>query len=194
MAPETRSGRRLAPRWRKWLLTLHIGSSVGLLGADGAVLTLDLAGAAGRDPVAVYPAAQMVATALLVPLALISLASGVALGLLTPWGLVRHWWVAIKLVLTLAGTVLALTVLTPTLAGAADAALTGEALSTGDKLEVVRNSAAASVVLLVTLVLSVHKPFGRVRRRRPRSDRAVEDDPGELQRRPGGRAAVRLGA
>src|SRR3954447_21286760 len=163
------SERRLSKRWRRWLLTLHIGSSVALLGADGAVLTLDVAGALGRDAGGIYPAAALIGTALLVPLALISLASGTAMGLLTPWGLVTHWWVAIKLALTLAGTVLALTVLTPALAGAADAALAGGELSTGDRLEVLRNSAAASVVLLVTLVLSVHKPFGRIR---PSSARA----------------------
>src|SRR5215210_8752712 len=119
---------RLSPRWRKWLLTLHIGSWVALLGADGAVLSLDVAGVLGRDPVGIYPAASLIGSVLLVPLALASLLSGVSLGLLTPWGLLAHWWVAIKLVLTLAGTVLALTVLTSTLAAAADAALAGAGL------------------------------------------------------------------
>jgi hypothetical protein len=157
--------RRLTPRERRWLLTLHIGSSVALLGADGAVLSLDVAGVLGRDPIAVYPAASLIGTALLVPLALTSLLSGTVLGLLTPWGLVTHWWVAIKLVLTLAGTVLALTVLTPSLAGAAQDALAGAGVPSADRLAALRSSAAASVVLLVTLVLSVHKPFGRVRRR-----------------------------
>ena len=37
--------RRLHPRWRKLLLTTHIGSSVGLLGTDATVLLLALAGA-----------------------------------------------------------------------------------------------------------------------------------------------------
>ena len=189
--PSVTSGRRrLSPRWRRWLLTLHIGSSVALLGADAAVLTLDVGGALGRDPVGIYPAASLIGTALLVPLALTSLASGTVLGLLTPWGLVRHWWVAIKLVLTLAGTVLALTVLTPALAGAADVALAGAEFSTGARLEVLRNSAAASVVLLVTLVLSVHKPFGRIRR--SSSARAAEQHPGEREGGRRGSAALGL--
>ncbi|PRY47829.1 hypothetical protein LY71_1118 [Geodermatophilus tzadiensis] len=156
---------RLSPRWRKGWVVLHVGTSVGLLGADAAVLTLDVAGATGRDPATVYPAAHLVGTALLVPLALAALATGVLLGARTPWGLLRHWWVALKLVLTAAGAVLALAVLVPALAGAADAALAGPPLTAGERWGLVRNSSAASVVLVTTLALSVVKPFGRIRRR-----------------------------
>ncbi|HEX2075956.1 MAG TPA: hypothetical protein VHF92_19430, partial [Geodermatophilus sp.] len=89
---------RLSPSWRTFLLVVHIGTSVGLLGADAAVLLLDVAGVRGSDPEAVYPAAELVATTLLIPLALASLLSGLALAPLTPWGLFRHWWVALKFV------------------------------------------------------------------------------------------------
>ncbi|SNS41695.1 hypothetical protein SAMN04488107_2465 [Geodermatophilus saharensis] len=166
MAGTTRS-LRLPPHWRRALVVVHVGSSVGLLGADAAVLTLDLAGATGADPPTVYPAAALLGSVLLVPLALVSLTSGVLLGLLTPWGLLRHWWVALKLVLTTAGTVLALVVLTPSLDAAAGAALAPGPLGSGERWALVRDSAAASGVLVTTLVLSVVKPFGRVRRRRP---------------------------
>ena len=118
-------------------------------------------GAQGRDPQAVYPAAQLIGALLLVPAALLSLTTGVLLGLLTPWGLFRHWWVTVKLALTTAGAVLSLVVLTPALTDLADAA--GGPIPTAVRLELVRDSGAASVVLLVTLVLSVYKPFGRVR-------------------------------
>ena len=153
--------RRLAPRWRKLLLTTHIGASVGLLGTDATVLLLAASGAQGRDPAAVYPAAQLIGSLVLVPAALLSLVTGVLLGLLTPWGLFRHWWVTAKLALTTAGAVLSLVVLTPALAALADAA--GGPIPLARRLELVRDSGAASVVLLVTLVLSVYKPFGRVR-------------------------------
>jgi hypothetical protein len=159
--------RRLAPRWRKLLLTAHVGTSVGLLGTDATVLLLAVTGARGSDPAAVYPAAQVIGALLLVPLALTSLASGTALGLLTPWGLFRHWWVTLKLVLTTAGAVLALLVLTPALVGLADAAREGGPIPLGERLELVRDSGAASLVLLTALVLSVYKPFGRLRGRRP---------------------------
>jgi hypothetical protein len=152
--------RRLTPRWRKLLLTTHIGASVGLLGIDATVLLLAVTGAQGRDPAAVYPAAQLIGSLALVPAALLSLTTGVLLGLLTPWGLFRHWWVTAKLVLTTAGAVLSIVVLTPALTGLAEA---GDAVSTAQRWELVRDSGAASVVLLVTLGLSVYKPFGRIR-------------------------------
>jgi hypothetical protein len=153
--------RRLAPRWRKLLLTTHIGSSVGLLGTDATVVLLAATGAGGHDPAVVYPAAQLIGSLLLVPAALLSLLTGVLLAVLTPWGLFRHWWVAVKLALTSAGAVLALVVLTPTLSGLADAP---GPIALAQRLELVRDSGAASLVLVGTLVLSVYKPFGRVRR------------------------------
>ena len=154
--------RRLSPRWRKLLLTSHIGSSVGLLGTDATVLLLAVRGAQGSDPASVYPAAQLIGALLLVPAALLSLTTGVLLGwlTLTPWGLFRHWWVTAKLALTTAGAVLSLVVLTPALTGLAD----GPGGPFGQRLQLVRDSGAASVVLVVTLVLSVYKPFGRLRR------------------------------
>jgi hypothetical protein len=163
MAGSSRTPRRLPPRWRKLLLTAHVATSVGLLGTDATVLLLAVEGARGSDPAAVYPAAQLIGALLLVPLALGSLATGITLGLLTPWGLLRHWWVTAKLALTTAGTVLALAVLTPTLSGLAGASRSGAAIALGDRLELVRDSGAASLVLLVTVVLSVYKPFGRIR-------------------------------
>ena len=154
-----RTSRRLPPRWRKPLLTAHVVTSVGLLGTDAAVVLL---AAHGSDP-AVYPAAHLVVSTLLVPLALASLITGVALGLLTPWGLFRHWWVTLKLALTTAGAVLALVVLSPTVAALAATARVGVVPAATDRLELVRDAGAASLVLLVTVVLSVYKPFGRLR-------------------------------
>ncbi|MGZ3667209.1 MAG: hypothetical protein ACXVDA_22300 [Ktedonobacterales bacterium] len=113
---------RLKPLWRKLLLSMHLIVSVGLLGSDAAVLILCIAGARGSDPRTVYPAASLIASALLVPLALLALATGIILGLLTPWGIVRYWWVAISLTLTVGGIVLGTFVLVPTLGAAADAA------------------------------------------------------------------------
>jgi hypothetical protein len=158
-----RPRRRIPPGWRKALLTVHVGSSVGLLGVDAALLLLGVTGANGADPRTVYPAMHLLGSALLVPLALVSLTGGVALGLLTPWGLVRHWWVLLKLVLTTVGSVLAVLVLAPAL-GRADAAVdAGRPVVDG---LLWRAPTGASVVLLATLVLSVAKPFGRVPIRR----------------------------
>src|SRR3954470_7808453 len=152
---------RLAPRWRKLLLTTHIGSSVGLLGTDATVVLLAVAGARGYDPAVVYPAAQLIGSLLLVPAALLSLLTGVLLGGLTPWGLFRHWWVVVKLTLTAAGAVLAFVVLTPTLSGLAGAPAS---IPLAQRLELVRDSGAASGVPVGTPALAVYQPVGRVRR------------------------------
>ena len=158
---------QLKPPWRKLLLSMHLIVSVGLLGSDAAVLMLCIAGARGADPNTVYPAAHLIGSTLLVPLALLALASGMLLGLLTPWGIVRYWWVTISLALTAGGTVLGTFVLVPTLGAAADAAVAtpGTHALSVDRLGLVKDASAASIVLIVTVLLSVYKPFGRLRDR-----------------------------
>ncbi|MGZ3715788.1 MAG: hypothetical protein ACXVA4_10240 [Ktedonobacterales bacterium] len=157
---------RPQPRWqlpplcRKLLLSAHIIVSVGLLGSDAAVLVLCIAGARGSDPRTVYPAAHLIATTLLVPLALLALATGLLQGLLTPWGIVRYWWVTIKLALTIAGIVLGSLVLVPTLSAAT--AASGTQPLPVDRLGLVKDASAASIVLIVTVLLAVYKPFGRL--------------------------------
>ena len=162
-----RRGTRLSPRWRKALRAVHVTVSIGLLGSDAAVLVLAAAGRLGSDPVTVYPAAHLIGELLLLPLAVLALATGIALGLLTPWGLLRHWWVALSLVLTAGGTVLGALVLVPGLGAAASAALARQPVA--DATGLVRDSGAACCVLIATVVLSYAKPFGPVRRSpRPR--------------------------
>jgi hypothetical protein len=116
----------LSPRWRKLLVTAHVAATVSVLGADLVLLALGLSGAGGADPRTIYPAAHLVGTRLVAPLAALSLGSGLLLGLLTPWGLLRYWWVAIKLVITAALSGAVLFVLIPRL-GAAATAATGPA-------------------------------------------------------------------
>lgn len=143
-------------------MVVHLIVAVGLLGSDLGVLVLVTDGWRGAAAVTVYPAAHLISVVVLVPLALLVVTTGVLQGLLTPWGLLKHWWVTIKLLLTIAGTMLALLVLTPSLAGAEQAALAGTGVPLSDKIGLVRSASAASVVLIVTVVLSVYKPFGRL--------------------------------
>lgn len=164
------SGRRarLSPRWRTFLRTLHVIAPIGLLGADASILVLAIAGWLGSAPLTIYPAAHLIGAILVVPLALLALITGTAIGALTPWGLLRYWWVVIKLVATLGGTVLALFVLIPTLDTAATSATATTTL--GDPFALVKDSGGACGVLLITVLLAYYKPFGRIRRTgRPRT-------------------------
>jgi hypothetical protein len=115
------------------LLTAHVATAVSVLGTDFVLLVLGISSVGGADPRTIYPAADLIATWLLAPLAILALGTGVLLGLITHWGLFRYWWVTIKLALTAILTGVIFFVLVPrlsTAAAAATAAATGPSAQT----------------------------------------------------------------
>ena len=152
---------RLPPRWRKLLLIAHVIGGVGWLGAELVLLALAISGARGTDPQTIYPAAAYIGTWVVAPLAVLSLCTGLLQGPLTPWGLVTHWWVTIKLVLTAVMTGLVFFALLPALRAAV-----GESLTAADRVNLVVAPSVASSLLLLNTVLAVYKPGGRIRARR----------------------------
>lgn len=94
--------------------------------------------------VVVHPAWR-VSTAVLVPTVAVSLATGLALALGTPYGLVRYWWILAKLAASVALVVAA--------TAAMAAHVSGSALIVG--------RAVAAVVLFVLVCASVAKPRAR---------------------------------
>jgi hypothetical protein len=99
----------MASALRRFTLTAHITSSVGWLGAVMAFLALAVIGLTSRDEATVRGAYLVMAPAawfVLVPLAHASLLSGIAISLGTSWGLCRHYWVVLKLVITAFATVI----------------------------------------------------------------------------------------
>ena len=79
---------------RRWTLVLHVIVSVGWLGIDLTLLTLGATAAFTPDPAMVHIAFTAMDTLggiLLVPIALLSLTTGLVLALGTKWGLVRYW-------------------------------------------------------------------------------------------------------
>src|SRR5688572_23802580 len=92
-----------APRLRRVLLSVHIVGSVGWIGAAAAYLALGAAAGTARDVQTVragWIAMELTGWFVIVPLAVSALITGVLLALGTPWGLFRHLWVVISLVLT----------------------------------------------------------------------------------------------
>lgn len=151
---------------RRLALTAHIAASVGWLGAVAAFLPLAVAGVTSRDAetvVGAYLAMELVGWYALVPLALAALATGVVQGLVTPWGLLRHYWVVVKLLVTLVATVILLAFM-GTLGAMADVA--GSMASPDADLRLLRNPTAvlhaglALLALLLNTTLSVYKPAG----------------------------------
>ena len=153
----------MPPGLRKFALTAHVTSAVGWLGAVVAYLALAVAALMSQEAQTVraaWIALEVTGWFAIVPLSLAALLTGLVQSLGTPWGLFRHYWVLVKLLLTALATIVLLLHM-PTvsfLAGVASeadsanlAGLRGELLHAGGGL----------LVLLVTTTLSVYKPRGR---------------------------------
>ncbi|MFD7446695.1 hypothetical protein [Streptomyces sp. NPDC059909] len=159
----------MPPRWRKLALTAHVTASVGWLGAVVVFLTLAVAGLTGADPAtarSAYVAMDLTGWYVIVPLAFATLLTGVVSSLGSTWGVVRHYWVVVKLVITAVSTAVLIVHMQPVghLADmAAGTDFSGGELA-GLRTQLVIQSAAAALVLLAATALSVYKPQGRTRR------------------------------
>lgn len=153
-----------SPRLRTFALTTHIIVSVGWIGAVVAYLALDVTVATSQDEAslrAAYLGMRVIAWYAIVPLAVASTVTGLVMALGTRWGLFRHYWVLISLMLT----VLALAVLLVELGTIDQLARTAsdpstsrsELRSLGSTLP---HSGGGLVLLIVITTLNVSKPRG----------------------------------
>ncbi|WP_199430569.1 hypothetical protein [Qaidamihabitans albus] len=171
---ERTRGRHLSPRARKAVLVVHISSAVGWLGVDIALGVLVLRTVLSSDPRVValsYQAVELFAVWTLVPLGLLTLASGLALGWGTRYGVLKYWWVAVKLGLAVILTALVPVALQPTVEAAAEY---GRQLMAGRvtmerPFDIYFPPIVSPLALLFAIVLAVYKPWGRIRGRRSQS-------------------------
>ena len=156
----------MSPRLRKLALAIHLTTSVGWIGAVLVYLVLVVAGMTTPDDQflrATWITLESIGSLALVPMSIVSLLTGLLMSLGTKWGLFRHYWVLLSLVLTaVASGILIQHMQTVTFyAGVAadvssnniaalQSALDGELLHSGLGL----------LVLLVIQVLNVYKPRG----------------------------------
>jgi len=153
---------------RKLGLTLHVVSSIGWLGAVAAFLALAVPGLTSENAMTVrgvYVAMSVVARGVILPLCLASLATGIFQSLITRWGLIQHYWVLLKLALTVLATLVLLMHLQPIedLAAAAAARPLMPTDLRPVRLQVSADAGAALVVLIASTVLAVYKPRGVTR-------------------------------
>lgn len=155
---------RLPVRLRKTVLVVHVGSAGAWIGIDVVSALLVLIGwtSSGDGRTTTY---QALADLFVVPMlyaalvaGVVCLLTGVLLGLATKWGLVRYWWVAVKLVLNVLACAMMLAFLGPI-----------TELSTGEQpLQdiwfVAFLASTAMALLSFAMVLSVFKPWGRTRK------------------------------
>jgi uncharacterized membrane protein len=178
---------RLSRSARRFTILLHILVSVSWIGADLVIGVLSFTGLTTDDPrtmATAYTAIGMFAVPLLMTLGLLTLATGLMLGLGTRFGLVRYWWVVVKLVISVVLTVLVVVALRPALDdAAAESAIVDPTLP--ERLDQVRFNMifpplVSTTALLLATWLGVYKPWGLTRygRSQGRSEnrRPVLDD------------------
>src|SRR5258708_3951943 len=156
----------LKPRLRKFVLTAHIIFAVGWLGGVTAFLALAIVGLTSQDAQlvqSVYLSMDLIARYVILPLSFAPLLlTGPLLSLGTPWGLFRHYWIVVKLLINILSAFVLVQHMRPISALAVAAAKT-TVLSAdlhGLQVEMVIASGAALVALLVATGLAVYKPRG----------------------------------
>jgi len=164
---------RLNPRVRKTTLVVHLVSAGAWIGIDVIVATLVAAGWFSDDPSvrgAAYQALGLFVVWPMLVTGLSTLASGLVLGLGSKWGLVRYWWVAVKLGLNLALCALIVVLLRPGLAEVREHGLSVSAGGPGtvDVADLFFPPAVSLSALTLATVLAVFKPWGRTRSGTPR--------------------------
>ena len=155
----------MTPPLRKLVLTVHLTCSVGWIGAVIAYLALVIAAMTSQEArmlQAVWIAMKVIGWYVIVPLALAALLTGLVMALGTPWGLFRHYWVLISLVLTIFATVVLLVHMQTVSDVAGRAAATPGAAVGGLPGEFV-HAGVGMLVLLVIQVLNMYKPRGMTR-------------------------------
>jgi hypothetical protein len=158
----------MTSRTSKLVLTGHITFSIGWLGAVAVFLALAIAGITSVDTQlarASYLAMELSAWFVIVPFCFASLITGLVQAIGTKWGLFRHYWIVVKLVLTIAATLLLLLHIKPI--GYMAEAAANPSFSAADqgslRVQLVADAGAALLLLLAITTISVYKPWGRIK-------------------------------
>jgi hypothetical protein len=154
------------PGLRRLALTVHITVSIGWIGAVIAYLALAIAAAItpqAQTVRAAWIAMGLLGWSVILPLAFASLLTGLIMSLGTPWGLFRHYWVLISLVLTLVATVVLVEHM-QTVSLFADLAAESDSADINTLRDGLRgeflHGGLGLLVLLVVEGLNVYKPRG----------------------------------
>ena len=149
---------------RKFILFAHVATSVGLLGAVASFLLLSIFGILSSNVQLVkasYVLLMPLTSYLILPLVVASLLIGIISSLGTPWGLVRYYWVAAKLLLT-SVTLIVLLLQMSAIAELSAIAATRIVIDTdvGLRIRMIVHAGGGLGVLLLIIILSLWKPKG----------------------------------
>jgi hypothetical protein len=160
---------RLSRRPRQALLAVHVITSAAWLGIAVmfvALSVLALRAANVRDAQTIYETMAFFDQTMLPIANMAATTTGFALGVTTKWGIVRHWWVVIKVVISFAVLGIAFGFLHDALersaSQAADLAAVGGTVAdiTSSGQVVLGGFVLALVSLVGAMLLSLYKPRG----------------------------------
>jgi hypothetical protein len=148
---------------------VHIAAGGAWLGIDvvlAVFVATALTAGSTSTKILVYRAIELMAVWPLLAVGLLSLTSGVVLSWWSKWGLVRYWWVSVKLALNIVLTALVPLALRPAVGDAVDRAQRFSSTGAGDLAvgHLVFPPVVSPAALLVAVALSVFKPWGQIRR------------------------------
>lgn len=155
----------MRPGLRKLALTAHVTFSVGWIGGVVAYLALGVAAVTSQEVQTVRAAwtgMAVIGWFALAPLAVAALLTGLVMSLGTKWGLFRHYWTLISLVLTVLATAVLLLHM-PDVSALAEIAQTAEGAKLAGLGGDLFHPGVGLGVLLVIQVLNVYKPPGLTR-------------------------------
>jgi uncharacterized membrane protein len=155
----------MKPNLRKFVRTAHVIFTVSWLGTVAAFLALAIVGLTSQDAQmvrATYLAMDLIARYIIVPLSILPLIlTGPLLSLGTPWGLFRHYWILVKLVINILSTLILLVHMQPiSYMARVAAAGTLSSAHRGVQIQLVVAAGAGLLALLVATALAVYKPRG----------------------------------
>ncbi|NBE56148.1 DUF2269 domain-containing protein [Streptomyces boluensis] len=152
---------------RRATLVVHVIAAAGWLGLTLGLLALAVTAITTESPAmteATVRSMKVFADWLILPLALLTLLSGLVLSLGTPWGLARHRWVYTKFWMTLGTTVASVFALRPGVTDAAASVASGAGVL--DPTDLVAGPIVSLSAYLFMTVVSVLKPWGLTKRGR----------------------------
>lgn len=158
---------RMTPRLSKAILTSHITFSIGWVGAVAVFLALAITGLTSQNiqlARSSFIAMELSAWFVIVPFCLTSLFTGVVQAVGTKWGLFKHYWIVVKLFLTITSTILLLLHMQPIsyLSGVANNASFSNSQYAGQLIDLIAKAGAAILVLIAITTISIYKPWGKI--------------------------------
>ncbi len=161
---------KVTPRTKKALVTTHVVFSGSWLGVGVVMVTLSVLGLRSEDVATVrvsYELLELFDMTILPWSSIGAILSGIAVSLTSKWGLVRHYWIAAKLLIAIAVITSAFGFIHRWVISAAErsaqlpATSAGIAAGGGDLgLQLVTAFGVAVFLVAVATVLSVFKPWG----------------------------------